>query len=203
MILKLYKSWGCIMLGNLVMYWNFSLLLSRHQRQLHSTYALLLTFTSLKLGYPTLESQAVCSCCKTDFPCATVKRIWIWSESESEEATPCMCSDSYFMSFVVALSLKASLHQRCTTRWNDCRESCRDVNWSISARLKLADRVTYNLVLSCQNMRHVTCFNSQSARSDITCCLEAQSGAADRNTRSLEWPVTGWKVPVTVWIQNQ
>ncbi len=41
----------------------------------------------------------------------------------------------------MALSLKSSLHQRFTTRWNCCRASCSGVNWSISAQHKLADCV--------------------------------------------------------------
>ncbi len=47
-----------------------------------------------------------------------------------------------FYLFVVALSLRASLHQRFTLRQNGCRESCSGVNWSASARLKPDDGVT-------------------------------------------------------------
>ncbi len=43
-----------------------------------------------------------------------------------------------FYFFVVSLSFKSSLRQRFTTRPNSCRESCSGVNWSVSARLKLA-----------------------------------------------------------------
>ncbi len=49
-----------------------------------------------------------------------------------------------FISFIVALSFKTSLHQKFRMRLNGCRESCSGVNWSISARLKLADGVTCN-----------------------------------------------------------
>ncbi len=48
----------------------------------------------------------------------------------------CFCSGLCFISFVVALSFKSSLHQRFTTRPNGCREICSGVNWSVSARFK-------------------------------------------------------------------
>ncbi len=50
-----------------------------------------------------------------------------------------------FIWFAVALSFKASLHQRfMMIRQNGCRESCSGVNWSVSARLKSVDSVACN-----------------------------------------------------------
>ncbi len=68
--------------------------------------------------------------------------------------------------FVVALSFMASLHQRFMKRPNGCRESCSTVNRSVSARLKPADSVACCSVCQVargqlENIRHVTCFNSQ------------------------------------------
>ncbi len=80
-----------------------------------------------------------------------------------------------FISFVVVLSSKVSLHQRFMTRQNGRRESCSGVNWSVSARIKPDDSVACSL--ACQaakgqswNKSHITCFNSQWAHSDGTCC---------------------------------
>ncbi len=86
----------------------------------------------------------------------------LWHET-LKEATRLHYSLSVF---VVALSVKSSLHQRFTTRPNGCRESCSGVNWSVSARLKPADGVACSLSShrgQFYNVRLVTCFNSASA----------------------------------------
>ncbi len=65
-----------------------------------------------------------------------------WRSNSAASSTDCFCSSTHFLSFVVALYFKSSLHHRFTTRWKGCRESCSGVNWSVSARLKSADGVT-------------------------------------------------------------
>ncbi len=69
---------------------------------------------------------------------------------------------------LLSLSFKSSLHQRFMMTLNGCRESCSGVNCSVSARLKAADGVACNSACRVfrgqfENIRHVTCYNSQSA----------------------------------------
>ncbi len=62
----------------------------------------------------------------------------------------------------------APLHQRP----NNCRDSCSGVNLSISARLKLVDGVAcrhYCWRRQLLEHRHITCFNNQSAHTDVIC----------------------------------
>ncbi len=78
----------------------------------------------LKLGLATYRNQASCSMglLRKQLRCTL----------------PSLCSTSRFILFVVALTFKTSLRQRCTMRRNGCRESCSGVKWSVSARLKPA-----------------------------------------------------------------
>ncbi len=74
----------------------------------------------------------------------TLCNTWFKFKASVGSVPPCFYTSSCFILFVVALSFRASLHQRFITRQNCCRDSCSGVNWSISARFKWADNVARN-----------------------------------------------------------
>ncbi len=84
----------------------------------------------------------------------------------------CFCLRS--ISFVFTRSFEASLHQRFRTRRNGCREGL-VVQWCELVHLSSTQTDwlgCLQLSLSCCQrpvLEHVTCFNSQSACSDVTC----------------------------------
>ncbi len=85
-----------------------------------------------------------------------------------------------YQTFVIALSLKASLHQRFTTGRNGGRERCSSVNWSVSARPQLDDGVAcMQLSLSSrqgQVIEHNAChlLNTEPRRNEEVQCSFSQ-----------------------------
>ncbi len=126
---------------------------------------------------------------------AEVGNVWkpssLWHETP-KEATLLHPPLSVFCLARVSFCLSSLSLLRVMTRWNCCRERCSGVNWSVPARLKPTEVVARSSACQvtrgqCQHMRNVTCFNSQSALGDLTCCWEAQHRAAVMNTRSRKW----------------